>query len=42
LNFDLIINILVVIRRTVSNLEETPGTLVDDRQFRKTIGSEND
>lgn len=42
LNFDLIINILVGIRRTVANLVETPGTLVDDRQFRKTISTEND
>lgn len=42
LNFDLIVNILIGIRRTVANLVETPGTLIDDRQFRKKISSEND
>lgn len=42
LNFDLIINILIGIRRTVANLAEVQGTALDDRHFRKKIVTEND
>jgi len=41
-NFDLIINILIGIRRTVANLSEASGTAIDDRHFRKKIVTEND
>ena len=41
-NFDLIINILICMRRTISNLAEAPGTTLEDRHFRKKIVTEND
>ena len=42
LNFDLIINILIGIRRTVATLAEAPGTELEERHFRKKISTEND
>jgi 1-phosphatidylinositol-4-phosphate 5-kinase len=42
LNFDLIINILIGIRRTVATLAEAPGTTLEERHFRKKISTEND
>jgi 1-phosphatidylinositol-4-phosphate 5-kinase len=41
-NFDLIINILIGIRRTVSNLAESTNAPMDERTFRKKVSTECD
>ena len=41
-NFDLIINILIAIRRSLSNLVEIPGIELGFHEFNKRLGTEND
>jgi 1-phosphatidylinositol-4-phosphate 5-kinase len=41
-NFDIIINILIGIRRSLSNLVEIPGKALDKHEFQKRLGLEND
>jgi len=41
-NFDIIINILIGIRRSLSNLVEIPGKKLDEWQFNKRLSSENE
>ena len=37
-NFDIIINILVGIRRSLSNLVDIPGRKLDDYEYQKRLG----
>lgn len=41
-NFDIIVNILIGIRRSLSNLVDIPGKKLDDYQFVKQLSTEND
>ena len=41
-SFDIILNILIGIRRSISNLYEIPGIALDKWQFQKKLCSENE
>ncbi len=41
-NFDIIINILIAIRRCLSNLVDIPGKALGDHEVQKRLGQEND
>lgn len=41
-NFDIIVNILIGIKKSCANLTIIPGKELDDHEFKKQLSSQND